>query len=295
MRRSGAAKTRPGRRRLLAAALGFAAGVAVTRRVLAVADAARRPIEIGLLPYLPTARLLTSHEPLRQYFAQAFRRPVVLSTAPDFKRYQQRVLAGDFDFYLIGPGPGWQAHVDRGHDIIAVSRRPLRILIAARQDGPVGGIADLRGRTVVVLDPLTVTAQTTAAMLREKGLEPGRDVFIRHEKTPFNAVQAVALGETDAAGLPDVILPTFPKPIRAKLAVIARSEEMPAVLFMARSSRDTPSADEFQSVLFAFADSAEGRAFLRELNHDGLMKPDSRRLRPLDRFLAETRRAVSEP
>ncbi len=295
MPRSGAADLRAGRRRLLAAVLGFAAGVAVTRRGVATAASARRPIEIGLLPYLPTARLLAGHEPLRRHFEQAFQRPVVLSTAPDFKRYQQRVLAGDFDFYLIGPGPGWQAHVDRGHEVVAMSRRPLRILIAARKDGPVRGIGDLRGRTVAVLDPLTVTAQTTVTMLRDHGLEPGRDVAMQYEKIPFNAAQAVSLGEIDAAGLPDVILPTFPESIRAKLAIVARSEEMPAVLFMARSSREAPSPAEFRSALFAFAETPGGRAFLREFNHDGLMRPDPRMLRPLDRFLAETRRAMSEP
>lgn len=283
------------RRRLLMAGLGFAAGVVAMRRAFGATGTSSRSIEMGLLPYLPTARLLAAHEPLRAYLEQASGRPVVMSTAPDFKRFQQRVLAGEFDFYLVGPGPGWQAHVDRGHEVLAVSRRPLRILIVAAHDGPVQRIGDLKGRSVAVIDPLTVTSQTTVAMLRQSGLEPGRDVRVRFEKIPFNAVQAVAFSELEAAGVPDLIYPTFPEDIRRKLRIVARSEEMPGVLFMAAPSRDVPPAAEFQSALLRFAESDAGRAFVRELGHDGLVKPNMEALRLLDRFLPETRRVVLEP
>jgi phosphonate transport system substrate-binding protein len=283
------------RRRLLVAGLGFATGVIATRRAFGGTQASQRPIEVGLLPYLPTARLLASHEPLRLFFEQKFKRPVVLSTAPDFKRFQQRVLAGDFDVYLIGPGPGWQAHVDREHEVLAVSKRPLRIMIVAGHDGPVRSVGDLRGCSVAVIDPLTVTSQTTVAMLRQSGLEPGRDVRVKFEKIPFNAVQAVALGELEAAGVPDLIYPSFPADLRKKLKVVARSEELPGVLFMAGSSPDAPQAREFQSALLSFAESDAGRTFVRELNHDGLAKPNMDSLRFLDRFVPETRRVVLEP
>lgn len=283
------------RRRLLVAGVGFAAGVVVTRRGFGATEASSRPIEVGVLPYLPTARLLAAHEPLRAYLEQTFRRPVALSTAPDFKRFQRRVLAGEFDLYLVGPGPGWQAHVDRGHEVLTVSRRPLRILIVAAHDGPVQRIGDLKGRSVAVIDPLTVTSQTTVAMLRQGGLEPGRDVRVRFEKIPFNAVQAVAFGELEAAGVPDPIYPTFPEDIRRKLRIVARSEEMPAVLFMATPSRDVPSLAELQSALLRFAETDAGRAFSSELGHGGLVKPDREALRQLDRFVAETRRVVLEP
>lgn len=290
-----AAEPNRARRRLLTAGLGFAAGLLATRRAFAAGETPSRPIEVGLLPYLPTARLLAGHEPLRAYLEQVFKRPVVLSTAPDFKRFQQRVLAGEFDFYVIGPGPGWQAHVDRGHEVLAVARRPLRVLIVTAHDGPVQRVGDLKGRSVAVIDPLTVTSQTTVVMLRQSGLEPGRDVRVRFEKIPFNAAQAVALGELEAAGVPDLIYPTFPEDIRRKLRIVARSEEMPGVLFMAAPSRDVPAPAEFQSALLRFAETEAGRAFVRDLSHDGIVKPNMEALRLLDRFVPETRRVLSEP
>lgn len=287
------------RRRLLGAAAAVAAAAAVSRIAVAAAGQAAsggaRPIEIGLLPYLPTGSLLSAHQGLRSYFQEIFRRPVVLSTAPDFKTFQRRVLNGDFDFVVIGAGPGWQAHLDARYEVVAAARRSLRILVAVAADGPIRRVAELRGGTVAVIDPLTMTSQTTMAILRDQKLEPGRDVVVRHEKTPFNCAQGVVLGEFTAAGIPSVIMPALPVELRQKLRIIHESDEMPGVLFMVRPAADLPTPQEFQAALLRFAETGAGRTFVRELDHDGLVKPDPDRLRVLERFVPETRRVMAEP
>lgn len=281
------------RRRLLFAMAGVA-----TTRFAAAADATAgqaRPIEIGILPYMPTAALLTGHQGLRSHFEQTFKRPVAISTAPDFHSFQHRVLAGDFDFIIIGPGPGWQAHLDRKYPVVAVSKRMVSIYFLVPKDSPIQRITDLRGRALSTIDPLTVTSQTTMVHLREHKLQPGVDVKIRHEKTPFNAAQAVALGEVDAASFPNVAYPNLPAEIRVKLRIFHESEGMPGVLFLVRPAPDTPSAEDFQAALFRFADTAAGQTYLKEFNHDALLKPDLKALRALDRFVPETRRLMSLP
>lgn len=285
------------RRRLLRAAALAIAGAATTR-LAAAADAARgqaRPIEIGILPYMPTAALLAGHQGLRKHFEETFKRPVAVSTAPDFHSFQHRVLAGDFDFIIVGPGPGWQAHLDRQYPVVAVSKRMVSIYFLVPKDSPIERIPDLRGRTLSTIDPLTVTAQTTMAHLREHKLQPGVDVKIRHEKTPFNAAQAVALGAVDAATFPNVAYPNLPADIRLKLRILHESEGMPGVLFLMRPAPDMPSAEDFQAALLRFNDTAAGQAYLREFNHDALLKPDLKVLRALDRFVPETRRLMNLP
>jgi phosphonate transport system substrate-binding protein len=260
------------------------------------AGSAMRPIEVGLMPYLPTAMLIARHQPLRLHFEEAFRRPVVLSTAPDVRSFQQRVLGGDFDFILNGPGPGWQAHVDRGQQVVAVSQRMVKIYFLVARDGPIKGFADLRGRTLATIDPLTPTAQIVMAALREHKLQPGVDVQVRQEKAPFNCAQSVLLGEVDAAGLTSVVYANLPAAMREKLRSFHESESFPGMLFMVRPATDMPRPEEFQAALFRFAsDTGPGRAFIKELNHDGLLKPDSKALHVLDRFLPETRRVLSLP
>ncbi len=282
------------RRRLVFGAAALLSGAALPRGASsAIASSAPRRLEIGVIPYLPTATLIAGHQSLRRYFEDTFKRPVGLSTAPDFRSFQGRVLDGDFDFTVIGPGPGWQAHLDRGHQVVAVSKRMVRIYILVAKDSPIKSVAELRGTKLSTIDPLTVTSQTTMAVLRDNGLQPGTDIQVRHEKNPFNVAQALALGEVSAAGFPNIAYPNLPADIRDKLRILVETEGIPGVLFMMRPAADVPTPEEFQVALFRFVDTEGGRAYLKEFNHDGLLMPDLKALRTLDRFVPETRRLIA--
>lgn len=284
------------RRRLIFSAAALLTGAVLPRLASsAVTPVGARRLEIGVIPYLPTATLIAGHQSLRRHFEETFKRPVGLSTAPDFRSFQHRVLAGDFDFTVIGPGPGWQAHLDRGHQVIAVSKRMVRIYILVAKDSPIKTLAELRGTVLATIDPLTVTSQTTLDLLRGSKLQPGTDIQVRHEKNPFNVAQALALGEVSAAGFPNIAYPNLPADIRDKLRILVETEGIPGVLFMVRPAPDVPTPEEFQAALFRFADTDSGRAYLKEFNHDGLLLPDLNALRALDRFVPETRRLIAGP
>lgn len=285
----------PQRRRLLIASLGLS-GLVLAQRAGGAEMAQRvRPVEFGVVPYLPTARLLTVFEPLRSHFAAVLQRSVAMTTAPDFKSFQRRALNGEFDLYFIGPGPGWQVHRDRQHYVLAIAKARLRIFLLVQKTGPISQLADLRGKTVTTIDPLTVTAQVVTAVLRENGLKPGIDVMLRTEKTPFNAAQAVVLGDAAAAACPDVAYPDFSSELRDQLRILYRSEELPGGLFMMRPAADLTAPEGIQKALFDFTDSAAGRLFGKESGQGGFMLPDSKVLIELERFLPETRRVMSEP
>ncbi|MBU0753159.1 MAG: phosphate/phosphite/phosphonate ABC transporter substrate-binding protein [Gammaproteobacteria bacterium] len=280
------------RRMLLATSVALLLPLA--RGSLAAAGGGGRVIEIGLMPYMPTARLFAVHESLRRYIEATFKRPAVLSTAPDFHTFQRRVLEGELDLALTGPNIGWQAHLDGPMTPVAVSRKLVVIQIMVARDGPIRSLADLRGKAVATIDAITTTSQTTVVMLREAGLEAGRDVQLRHEKTPFNSAQNVVLGETAAAGFPNVSLRTLPPEMQAKLRIIAESDPLPGVMFISRRAPGIPSPEQFQAALLGFADTPEGKIYIRDLDHAGLQKPDFKQLKILDRLIPEVRRAMAK-
>lgn len=262
--------------------------------VVAAADSAAAPrsVEIGILPYMPTAQLLTGHQGLRAHFEKQFRRPVALATATDFHAFQEKVLAGEFDFIVIGPGPGWQAHLDRNYEVVAMANRLIRIYVLVKKGASIGTLADLRGKALATIDPLTVTTQTTLLALRRSGIEPGRDIDVRYERTPFNCAQAVVLGEVAAAGFPSIAFGNLLPDIRDKLNVIYESEEIPGILYMVRPAPDMPDPGEFQAALLQFAETDAGRAYIEAFKHDGLSLPDQKVLRKLDHFVPEVRRLM---
>lgn len=281
----------PVRRRLL---LGGAAlcSASVLAREAAGADPAR-PIEIGIRPYQPTAALIAGHQALRQHFEKVFKRRVALSTAPDFVVFQERVLRGDFDFVIIGPGPGWQAHLDRGYPIVAMARNKLRIYILVARESPVARIPDLRGKLLASVNPYSISGQVVRTILREHGLQPDSDVRIVARRNSFEAAQLVALGDADATVLPNTSFFGLPAELRNQLRVLHDEGDFPGILFLARPAADLPGVGELQAALLAFANDTEaGRAYIRETGLDGLVVPDLKALRVLDRFVPEIRRVM---
>jgi ABC-type phosphate/phosphonate transport system substrate-binding protein len=283
------------RRRLLLGAGALIAGTLLQRRAMSAEPAAaRRPLEIGVMPYMPTGTLIAGHEPLRRFIAEAFARPASLSTAADFRTFHRRTLAGDFDLVITGPPLGWHAHLEAGLQLLAVGQRKVQLYILVARDSPTRTLADLRGKTLATIDAMTFTAQTVGTTLRAAGLVPGRDVSIRYDRTPFNTAQAVALGEVAAAGFPNVSFPNLPAEIREQVRIIHMTPGMPGVMFLARPAPGVPTPAEFATALFRFANETEaGRTFLAEFNHDGLIRPDLQSLHVLDSYLPGVRQMIA--
>lgn len=250
----------------------------------------QRPIEIGVMPYLSTAKLIAGHQPLRRYIEGTYKRPTSLSTAPDFPTFQQRTLAGNYDLIITGPPLAWEAQKAGKTTLVAVADRALRIITVVARNSPIRSIPELRGKTAGVLPPPSFAPAIFADILREHGLKAGVDVAVHYDKTPYNSVKAAAMGDIAAAAYPTVSLPSLPQELLEQVRTIHESQEFPAVTFSVRLAPDLPTPEDFQATLFRFVrDTEEGRNFLKEFGHDGLSAPDMKALRILDRFLPDAR------
>lgn len=238
------------------------------------------------MPYLSTAQLIAGHQGLRRHIEKTFVRPATVSTAPDFPGFQQRTLAGDYDLVVTGPPLAWAAYKAGIMQPIAIAARPLRIVTVVARNSPIRSLADLRGKAVGVLPPPSFAPAILADILREHGLRAGSDVELRYDKTPYNSVKAAILGELAAAAYPTVSLPSLPAELLDQVRTLHTSADFPAAVFSARPAPELPSPAEMQAALFAFVrNTPEGKAFVQEFGHDGLLAPDLGAMKILDRFL----------
>lgn len=249
-----------------------------------------RPLQIGVMPYLSTAQLMAGHQSLRHHIEKTFARPATLSTAPDFPAFQQRTLAGEYDLVVTGPPLAWAAYKAGIMRPVAIAARPLRIVIVVAGNSPVRSLADLRGKAIGVLPPPSFAPAILTDILREHGLQPGADVELRFDRTPYNSVKAAILGELAAAAYPTVSLPSLPADLLAQVRTLHTSADFPAAVFGARIATDLPSPAEMQAALFDFArNTPEGKTFVQEFGHEGLLAPDMEAMKILDRFLPAAR------
>ncbi len=267
------------------------AGFALT--FAALPAAAQAPLQLGLVPYLPTARLFETYEPLRRHLAEKLGRPLELSTAPNYREFALRARDGAYDLAVVSPGLGLYLEKDAGYLPLVVSRHEIHALLMVRNDSRFAAIADLRQGRIATLDPFTVINQLGRQLLRQGGVDPEREVRFEYVSTSYNAVQALLLGEVEAIVLPSTVQEQLPAETRVRLRVLAQSSALPGITVYARRGAPLPPPQTLASWLIAFGEESEaGRRFVREARLDGFRPPSPAVFRLLDAFLPEMRRQL---
>lgn len=264
---------------------------ALALMLAALPAAARAPLQLGVVPYLPTATLFDTYEPLRRHLAEKLGRPLELSTAPNYREFALRARDGAYDLAVASPGLGHYLEKDAGYLPLAVSRHEIRALLMIRSESKFAAIADLKHGRIATLDPFTVMNQLGRQLLRQGGVDPEREVRFEYVSTSYNAAHALLLGEVEAIVLPTTVQEQLPAGMRARLRVLAQSSALPGIAVYARKAAPLPPPETLAAWLIAFGEQSEtGRRFLREARLDGLRPPAPGEFRQLDAFLPEMRR-----
>lgn len=254
---------------------------------------AARALEIGVVPTLPTGKLLESYQPMAAHFARALNRPVQIVTAPDIGSFQKRTLQGAYDFVLSGPLQGWHASADADYQILLQSSRPVQAVVLVRRDSGITSLAQLKKKPVASMESTTLIAQLGAEMLRKAGARGDQAADMRYERSPNNAVQSMLHGDVVAAIVTANLMKVLPPEDLDRLRSIAESARYPGMLFMSRRGGDRPAPDAWKRALLDFAAAESGRNTITEL-HGGLEAPALNELKRLAPLLAEQRKLLAE-
>jgi len=159
----------------------------------------KQAISFGMLPFVSTHRLIEIFLPIKEYLEQELQRPVKLVTAPNFSDYMQRLLDGEYDLYHTPPHFAALAELEYGHRRLSRYSGSLDGSLFVIKNGPIKSFKDLKGKTMSTPARLAVITMLGESLLEDNGLQPGKDVTIRHASSHGNAILSVARGKTDAA------------------------------------------------------------------------------------------------
>ncbi|MBZ0144216.1 MAG: phosphate/phosphite/phosphonate ABC transporter substrate-binding protein [Rhodocyclaceae bacterium] len=254
---------------------------------------AQPPLQLGIFPYLPTATLLTTYEPLRQHLTARLKQPVETSTAPNFKEFARRCLAGEYDLAVIGSGLGRYIEKEAAYLPLVASRRGIRSLLVVSRNSNHSTISDLRNTRIATIDPYTLMTQLGRRLLRQGGLDPDHDIDYEFVLTPFNAAESVLLGETQAAFISTAALDQLPPAKRERLRILAESPAIPGIIVYARKGAPLPPPEELAALLVAFGeDSKAGGSFVEKAMLDGFKPVFAGDFKFNDAFLPEFRKLL---
>ena len=247
-------------------------------------------LRVGVLPTLSPKVLLGNYQPLRTYLERELQQPVELLTAPDFRRFNQDTLAGDFDLLVTAPHLARLAQMEAGYQPIATYLSINRAILITAQSKPVKHAEELRGGSLAIFDPLGLIVFEARQWLEDQGLVSGRDyeavVFPSHNSVGQSVQQGDSpLGVVSPAGLRQLA-----PEIAARIRVFKELPPAPALIWIAHPR--TGMVARYQDLLLRFAASPEGERFYAGNAYKGMRAPTPQEMRSLDQAAREVKRLL---
>jgi phosphonate transport system substrate-binding protein len=226
---------------------------------------ARQPYHYGVVPYLTPIQLAKLHAPVVSRFTHLLGHPVSFVTAASFESFAMRLKQRRFDIAFIQPYDYPAAVGELGYIPVARMGDQHRALIVLPPDSPLREVAQLKGRTVALPPVSTPACYLAAVMLREAGLDPQRDVTLRHYKSHESCLQQVLSGSAAACVTPEHALRAFTSRIGITLRVLKESPPSLGPLFVAHPDLPPAARQALQEDILSWADRADGRTILHAL------------------------------
>jgi phosphonate transport system substrate-binding protein len=245
---------------------------------------AETEITLGVFPYVTAGQLAEFHAPLKNYIAKSLGRPTVLVTAPDFLSFDERTHLGEYDLILTAPHFGRLAERRDGYRRVARTLHEVQAVFLVPKDSDIRQLEDLKGKRIMVAQPVSAIYQLAVDTLKKKGLEPGKNITIVDTRTHNNALYAPLRNEADA-GITGILLwEKLTGEQKDQLRVIAISHGVPGFMLMAHPRVAKRDVDKLRQALLSFHKTPNGEAYFSATGLKGFGLIDDATMRSLDPY-----------
>lgn len=244
----------------------------------------KTPLVLGVFPYVSPGQLAAFHTPLKEHLAKSLQRPITLVTAPDFQTFIERTRTGQYDIIITAPHLGRLAETRDGYQRLAQTGHVVQGIFLVRKESDIHRIEDLKGRTVMIAQQVSLFYQMAEQLLRQKGLVPGESVTIIETRTHNNAMHAPVRGEADASVTGTLLWRVLEDEQKNRLRVIGTTEELPGFLLMANKRLSAPDVARIKGLLLDFHQVPGSESYFATTGYERFKHIDDRVMRRMDRF-----------
>jgi len=254
-------------------------------------------LELGVAPFLPVRTFAKNYQPMREYLDLHLKQPVIFVTAPDYKIFHERSLRHEYPVIITVANAAYLAYTEAGYVPMLRPMVNTCPVIVVPVNSRLKQVQDLRGKTVALPEPLAMIAMQSAQLLLEFGLEPGKDVILKHLPNHSAAVNHVIAGEAAAAIVSDRALLQMPAATQAGVRTIYtwKKGAVPGVVYLASPVLQPKRIAQLTGMLLEFSrDTPEGRELMKKLGYEGLVPATGQDLEPLSTYGEMFRKAIIE-
>ncbi len=186
------------------------------------------------------------------------------------------------------------AQRELGYVPLARTVAPLQTVLVVATDSPVGKLADIRDKTIVVSDRIAALTIVGLRFLRDNGLQPNKDVTVRVAGSHANAIQRVLAGDAVAAIVSRTTLVQIGPALASRVRVMLELPQALSAVVYAASPRlaATVKGDLGRNLIEFATQYPAGKTFIESLGHRGLL-PVGHEMAQVDPLVVEFYRQLS--
>lgn len=245
--------------------------------------------QVGVLPNLSPRVLLTNYRPLRDHLSAVLGMPVEIATAPDFKTFQARTVARDYDLVVTAANLGRIAQQDSGLTLIAGFEPAIPALLVTLKATPAASIEALRGKALAVSNPQSMLVLIGKNWLRQRGLSAGADYEVVWTRNEDSLAQVLTSGSAPLAMMSAGELRAIRPELGERLSVMEEFARLPNFLLLQGREMPAERAAALKAALMAFPETDLGREFTALTGVRAIGPVPARELQMIDTVTAETR------
>ena len=240
------------RRTVLAAGLAVIAGLGASPAWAGI----RRSLRLAFIPQENPDKLLRDISVITEYLSAELDMPVEGFVTFDHAAAVEALRSGQADISFMGALPYILAHDQTGAEVLLAEvyrgRPNYTARIFVRRNSGIASLADLEGKSIAFADPVSESGYLyPLEIFAQAGLlEPGADPHSFFGQVYFaggyqQAIQAVANGLVDAAGVSEFADLLLTPEQQARVTWIAESAPIPSHAVIARQGLDPALKEAF--------------------------------------------------
>lgn len=250
------------------------AAVLLLNGIAVFADEPAGGLVIGIAPFLPVKTLVQNYAPLRDYLETKLSERVTIVSAPDYKTYYKYIQKHDYQIIITNASSAYIAYSDYAYTLLLQPLNLTHPVVIIGKDQKLTKLTELHDKTIAMSDATAVVSMQGLQMLRDFGLQPGRDVTIKNMQNHSAAVNYVITGEVDAAIVSDRALMQMPASIKDKVKIAYTWEQgaAPGIVYLGSPDMQGDKLKLINKFILEFVrDTPEGKKMMLDTGYGDLI------------------------